>query len=84
MRFIDEAAADGGNWCLHLSYIKPHWPYIAPAPYHAMYSGQHVLAPVRDEVERADPHPVHRALMQLRVSRNFSRDEVRARPKHGA
>ena len=22
-------------WLLHLSYIKPHWPYIAPAPYHA-------------------------------------------------
>ena len=24
-------------WCLHLSYIKPHWPYIAPAPYNDMY-----------------------------------------------
>ena len=21
-------------WCLHLSYIKPHWPYLVPAPYH--------------------------------------------------
>ena len=21
------------QWMLHLSYIKPHWPYIAPAPY---------------------------------------------------
>ena len=20
-------------WCLHLSFIKPHWPYMAPAPY---------------------------------------------------
>ena len=37
MAFIDQAAADGRNWCLHLSYIKPHWPYIAPAPYHALY-----------------------------------------------
>lgn len=24
-------------WVLHLSYIKPHWPLMAPAPYHAMY-----------------------------------------------
>ena len=37
MHFIDEAAQDGRNWCLHLSYIKPHWPYIAPAPYHDLY-----------------------------------------------
>ena len=27
-------------WLLHLSYIKPHWPYVAPAPYHAMYSAR--------------------------------------------
>ena len=40
MAFIDEAAQDGRPWCLHLSYIKPHWPYIAPAPYHAMYGAQ--------------------------------------------
>ena len=25
-------------WVLHLSYVKPHWPYMAPAPYHAMYT----------------------------------------------
>ncbi len=79
MQFIDEAAKDGRNWCLHLSYIKPHWPYIAPAPYHDMYGLQDVVAPVRDAAERTDPHPVYRALMQMRVSRNFSRDEVRAR-----
>lgn len=24
-------------WILHLSYIKPHWPMMAPAPYHALY-----------------------------------------------
>lgn len=35
MQFI-EAAGDR-PWCLHLSYIKPHWPYIVPAPYHDMY-----------------------------------------------
>ena len=71
--------ADGRNWCLHLSYIKPHWPYIAPSPYHDMYGRQDNVPPVRAAAERADPHPVYGALMALRVSRNFSRDEVRAR-----
>lgn len=79
MAFIDEALADGRNWCLHLSYIKPHWPYIAPAPYHDMYGRQDILAPVRAAAERAEPHPVHDAMMRLRVSQNFARDEVRER-----
>ena len=42
MDFIAEAEARGQNWCAHLSYIKPHWPYIVPAPYHAMYGPQDV------------------------------------------
>jgi arylsulfatase A-like enzyme len=79
MAFIDEAAADGRPWCLHLSYIKPHWPYIVPAPYHAMFGASDVIPPVRSEEEKRDPHPVYGAFMAARVSRNLSRDEVRAR-----
>jgi arylsulfatase A-like enzyme len=75
LAFIDEAGA--GPWCLHLSYIKPHWPYVAPAPYHAMYGPDQVIAPNRSEAERADPHPVVAAFMAHEESRNFSRDEVR-------
>ena len=75
-----EFMAEAGDrpWCLHLSYIKPHWPYIAPAPYNALYGPEHVLPAVRSEAERRDPHPVYREFMDQRVSRTFSRDEVRA------
>ncbi len=79
MAFIDQAAADQSSWCLHLSYIKPHWPYIAPAPYHALYRQSEVIPPLRDAGERADPHPVYAAFMEHRVSRSFSDDAVRAR-----
>ena len=75
MEFIEEA--DAQPWCLHLSYIKPHWPYIAPSPYHAMYGSQHVLPANRTETERANPHPVVGAFMQHEESVNFARDEVR-------
>ncbi len=78
MAFIDEARRDGRPWCLHLSYIKPHWPYIAPAPYHDLYRGE-VPPALRSEAERGDPHPVYRALMTMRPARNFAREEVRAR-----
>lgn len=64
-------------WCLHLSYIKPHWPYIAPAPYNDMYSPDDVIPAVKSEGERVDPHPVYREFMNHLVARNFSRDEVR-------
>ena len=49
MQFMAEAKAEGRPWCLHLSYIKPHWPYIVPAPYHAMYglSLIHISEPTR-------------------------------------
>lgn len=70
--------AGDAPWCLHLSYIKPHWPYIAPAPYNAMYGPDDVIPVVRAEEERADPHPVYREFMALRVGRAFARDEVRA------
>ena len=75
MDFMREAG--GEPWCLHLSYIKPHWPYIAPAPYNDMYEPSDVPPVVRSEAERVDPHPVFREFMQQRVSQTFARDEVR-------
>ncbi|HEY8579899.1 MAG TPA: alkaline phosphatase family protein [Beijerinckiaceae bacterium] len=75
MDFIAECGDE--PWCLHLSYIKPHWPYIAPAPYNTMYGPEHVPPAVRAESEKVDPHPVFGAFMQSRVAQNFSREEVR-------
>ena len=77
MDFIDEAGDT--PWCLHLSYIKPHWPYLAPAPYHNMYGAQDILPAARSDLERELPHPVLGAFMQHPESREFSRDEVRER-----
>jgi arylsulfatase A-like enzyme len=71
---------DAGDapWVLHLSYIKPHWPYVAPAPYHDMFGPDDVLPVVRSEAERVDAHPVVAGYRREPVSVNFSRDEVRA------
>lgn len=77
MDFITEAG--DSPWCLHLSYIKPHWPYMAPAPYHAMYHQKDLLPAVRSEQEREQPHPVLEAFMNHPESLEFSRVEVRER-----
>jgi arylsulfatase A-like enzyme len=62
-------------WVLHLSYVKPHWPYMAPAPYHARYTADQCLPVVRNQAELHDAHPVLAAYRQSEESQSFSRDE---------
>ena len=77
-RAIDFIAEAGEQpWLMHLSYIKPHWPYVAPEPYASMYGPDDALPVVRSGRELEDPHPVYRAMMDHRVSKTFSRPGVR-------
>ena len=75
MDFIDETGEQ--SWCLHLSYIKPHWPVIAPAPYHDRYTAEDIQAVVCNEQERKNPHPVYQAFMQQEYSESYSDGDVR-------
>jgi arylsulfatase A-like enzyme len=77
MDFMREAEADGRPWMCHVSYIKPHWPYIVPAPYHNMYGPEHIIDPIRSQSERDTDHPLMQAYLDARVCRSFSRDQVR-------
>ena len=78
MAFMEDAMADGRPWMCHLSYIKPHWPYIVPAPYHDMFDESHIIDPIRSDAERDTAHPLMRAYLDARVCKSFSRDHVRA------
>ena len=64
-------------WCLHLSYIKPHWPYIAPAPYHALYGDNHVVPAQSDPRELENAHPVVAAFRSHEESRSFADPAIR-------
>ncbi|KIN71336.1 sulfatase-like hydrolase/transferase [Sulfitobacter guttiformis] len=74
IEFMEQAT---GTWCAHVSFIKPHWPYIVPAPYHNMFGREHVPPARRHEVERENPHPVYGAYQDNKVAKAFQRDEVR-------
>lgn len=78
-RAIDFLEQQDGDrpWCLHLSYIKPHWPLIAPAPYHDLYASKDVQTVVRDDSELHNPHPVYAAFMEQEYSESYARDDVR-------
>jgi arylsulfatase A-like enzyme len=76
-RALDFIRAQGDRpWVLHLSYVKPHWPYIAPAPYHARYPLDQCLPVVRAAHELQSQHPVLEAYRQQEECANFMRDEV--------
>ncbi len=63
-------------WVMHLSYVKPHWPYVAPAPYHNMYGLDQCLPVKRHPAERdANAHPVQRAFQDEEVALNFVAEE---------
>jgi arylsulfatase A-like enzyme len=76
-RAIEFMRSQGGRpWVLHLSYVKPHWPYMAPAPYHAMYTYGQCLPTVKRESELRNTHPAVAAYRQHEESVSFARDEV--------
>ena len=47
-------------WFLHLGYYRPHPPFVAPAPYHAMYRPEDMPRPVRAASPEAEAkqHPL--------------------------
>lgn len=72
--FIEQASP---GWCAHVSFIKPHWPYIVPAPYHNMFGANHVPQAKRHPAERENAHPVFQAYMNNKIARAFQEEDVR-------
>ena len=72
--FIDQAT---GPWCAHVSFIKPHWPYIVPAPYHDMYGPDDIQPLIRDEAERENANPVYESFFTNKIAETFRDDEAR-------
>ena len=65
------------DWFVHLSYNKPHWPYVAPYPYNEIYDESHVVPAKKSLKEKENAHPVHQAMMQQEHCENWAREEVR-------
>src|SRR5438034_945141 len=71
---LDWIRAQGERpWVLHLSYVNPHWPYVAPAPFHAMFRGGD-SGPIRRGRQdgTADEHPVVAAYRQHDECKSFA------------
>jgi len=51
---------EGAPWFAHISFLRPHPPFLAPAPYDTMFSPSSVPAPVRaaTRAEEGAQHPL--------------------------
>lgn len=77
-RGIDYIEAQGEQpWLCHLSYIKPHWPYMVPAPYNDMYTVADLPPVNRTQSELETDHPLMQAWLKTRICQSFSREQVR-------
>jgi arylsulfatase A-like enzyme len=62
-RFTEWAGArpaGSGGWFAHISFLRPHPPFLAPAPYDTMFDPASVPAPVRaaTRAEEGAQHPL--------------------------
>ncbi len=75
---LDWIRARGSRpWVLHLSYVKPHWPYLAPAPFHKLYRRKDIGPILRGPQDgTADEHPVVRAYREHDECVSFAREDV--------
>jgi len=57
MHYIDAQADE--PWFIHLSWLRPHPPFMVPEPYHSMYQGEQVETPMRHPsmAEEQAQHP---------------------------
>ncbi len=58
--FVDDRSTAGTPWFAHLSYLRPHPPFLAPAPYDTMFDPASVPDPVRAPTRAAEgaQHPL--------------------------
>ncbi len=75
---IAKKLSDRRPWMVHLSYIKPHWPYIVPAPYNAMYNKNDIIHVVRSESEIGQgSNPIYKSFTDNIIGRAFRQNKVR-------
>ena len=74
-RFLDwlERRDDAGPWFAHLSFLKPHPPLVAPAPWHALYDPDAVPPPRRAATMAAEAaaHPWLAAKLRQPLSHSW-------------
>ena len=75
-KFICKPSAQ--PWFLHLSYLKPHRPYLAPEPYNRLYNPEDVPEFIRASTIEAEAkqHPFLAYLLEQGVKNGYYTDTI--------
>ena len=62
-----------GSWFAHAAYIRPHPPFVAPAPYHALYDPKDMPAPRRAATREGEgaQHPLLAGYLRSQKQSNY-------------
>ena len=71
-RLLEDLPTRGDGWCAHVTFIRPHPPFVAPAPYNNLVDSS-ALAPAvgGDPEEFAAAHPFNAPAMAYRGPRDM-------------
>ncbi len=77
---LTEIAGASEPWFVHVSYLRPHPPWLAPPPWHNRYDPGDVPPPVRrkDRDREASLHPLLALALAVPQARAADDDERRA------
>ena len=70
---LDDLAQRPAGWCAHITYIRPHPPLVAPAPYNRMYDPDALPSPIGADGEQQarSQHPFQDVALDYRRAADF-------------
>ena len=66
-RFLEHMSGAAQGWCATLTYIRPHPPFVAPAPFNSLYDPSRIPPP-----QKTEDNSLHPFVAALRAARPAS------------
>ncbi len=73
---VIEYIAGRDTWCVHLSLLRPHPPWLAPAPYNSLYPASELPQPRYTLTAQEERHPYVRHVLGHALARVPSMDRL--------
>jgi arylsulfatase A-like enzyme len=71
-RFLEDLPTRGDGWCAHVTFIRPHPPFVAPAPYNSLVDAASMPAPAGGIGEAfAGAHPFNAQAITYRQAHDM-------------
>ena len=66
---LDDLPKRKHGWCAHVTYVRPHPPFVAPAPYNSLISPNEM--PIAHTLDTSGKHPFDDISKQFRLAKDM-------------